>query len=77
MRFFSKIFKKKYSVTIMDESWKPLKTIVKLENIPRIDELIFLETQEIYYKVTSVIHYLNDNHGIFIIVTKYSEEKKF
>jgi hypothetical protein len=77
MSFFSKFFKKKFSVTLMDESWNQLKINVKLKNIPRKDELIYLENLETYYKVTSVIHYLNNKHGIFIIVTKYSEEKKF
>lgn len=77
MSFFSKIFKKKYSVTVMDESWKQLKINVKLTNIPRRDELIYLENLQTYYKVTNVIHYLNNKHGIFIVVTKYSEGKKF
>lgn len=77
MRLFSQIFNKKYSVTLMDEEWKPLKISANFKKIPRRDELIYLEDSQTYYKVTSVIHYLNDKHGIFIIVSKYSEEKKF
>lgn len=76
MSFFGKFFKKKFSVTIMDEAWNQLKINVKLTSIPRRDELIFLENQNTYYKVMNVIHYLNNKHGVFIIVTLYSEEKK-
>jgi hypothetical protein len=77
MSFLNRFFNKKYSVTLMDESWNQFKINVKLNKIPRRDELIYLENQNTYYKVTSVIHYLNNKHGVFIIVAKYSEEKKF
>ena len=62
------MFKRKYSVTILDENWVEMKSSVKLSIIPRANELIYLDTDKKYYRVINVIHYLNDKQGIFLIV---------
>ena len=70
------IFKRKYSVTILDENWGPIKDSLKLFVIPRTDEMIYLDIYQKYYKVLNVVHYLNDKHGIFVIVKVFEQENK-
>ena len=71
------MFKRRYSVTIMNESWKTLKNDTKLHSIPRRDELVYLEEYQKYFNVTNVIHYLNNKHGIFVIVREYYQQNFF
>ena len=68
------MFKRKYSVTILDEKWTQLKTDVRVEYIPRIDELLYLGDK--YYRVLNVVHYLTDKQGIFLIVREFKYEIK-
>lgn len=64
MRLFSK-----YSVSILDKDWKPIKSLVKVKYIPRQGELIYLD-DNVYYRVINVVYYILDKQGIFIIVEK-------
>ena len=70
------MFRKK-SITLINESWEKIDGNLKLVEIPRKNELIYVEKTEIYYKVINVIHYLNDKHGIFVVVEKYANQKIF
>ena len=70
------MFRKK-SITLINESWEKIDANLKLVEIPRKNELIYVEKTEIYYKVINVIHYLNDKHGIFVVVEKYANQKIF
>ena len=72
-----KIFKKRHSITIMNDKWEVLKNNHKLSNLPRNGEFIYLEEYNSYFKVVNVIHYLNNKHGIFIIVREFSQQKFF
>ena len=65
------MFKRKYSVTILDENWGKIKEDLKVTFIPRQNEMIYLGIGK-YLVVTEVIHYLiNGKQGIFIIVRDY------
>jgi len=59
---------RKYSVSILDRKWKPIKEVVKVKHIPRAGEILFFE--ENYYRVINVVHFITDKQGIFIIVEK-------
>ena len=60
------MFKTKYSISILDSKWSVVKNNVKLLFVPRINELIYVNNQ--YYKVLNVIHMLNKNQDIFVVV---------
>ena len=68
------MFKRKYSVTILDENWNKLLVDSKLEFIPRRDEFIFLDSLGKYFKVLNVIHYLTNKQGIFVVVKEFQYE---
>ena len=67
-------FKRKYSVTILDENWSQMRDSLKLFVIPRIDEMIYMDTHKKYFKVINVVHCLNDKHGIFVIVKPFENK---
>jgi len=60
------MFRTKYSVSILDSKWNPLKRGLKLNVIPRCNELIYMDEQ--YFTVLKVIHTLNSKQEIFIII---------
>ena len=62
----SKFFKKR-SITLLDEKWNVIKPNIKVKYIPRCGELIYMEDITLYYEVINVIHYINNNEGIFIV----------
>ena len=78
MNFFKWFYKlficKKYSVSILNKQWQPIKEIIKLKYIPRFGELIFLEDIGKYYEVLNVVYYLNDKQGIFLIVDELEDK---
>ena len=69
------MFKRKYSLTFIDERWDVMKT-QQLFVIPRLNELVYLDTDKKYYQVINVIHYLNKKHGIFIVLTPFENNLK-
>jgi len=62
------MFQSKYTVSILNSKWEPMKRNLKLRVIPRQDEYIFFNEQ--YYEVLKVVHMLNKNQDIFIIVNE-------
>jgi len=62
------MFKTKYTVSILNSKWIPLKMDLKLNVVPRSDELIFMDNQ--YYKVLNIVHMLNEKQGIFVIINE-------
>jgi hypothetical protein len=63
--------KRKYSVSILDENWNIIHNTLFLKIIPRVDEIIYLDTLNKYFRVMNVVHYINDKHGIFIILKDF------
>lgn len=61
------MFIHKYTASLLDSKWVPIKRNLKFIIIPRLDEHILLEGQ--YYQVISIIHVINPI-DIFIIVNK-------
>lgn len=64
------MFKKKYSISILDSKWIPIKRNVKMEVVPRRDEYIWFD--EKYYIVLNVVHSITDKQEVFVVV----EEKE-
>lgn len=64
------MFKKKYTISILDSKWIPIKRSVKMEVVPRRDEYIWLD--EKYYIVLNVVHSITDKQEVFVVV----EEKE-
>jgi hypothetical protein len=64
------MFKKKYTVSMLDSKWVPLKRNIKITIIPRRDEYIWLD--EKYFIVLNVVHSITDKQEVFIVV----EEKE-
>ena len=60
------IFKTKYTISLIDSKWTPLKRNIKFTVLPRKDEFVYFESK--YYVVLNVIHTLNDIQHIFVIV---------
>lgn len=67
-------FKRKYSVTILDENWSQISDSLKLYLIPRIGEMVYSDVHKKYFKVINIIHYLNNKHGIFVIVKPFENK---
>lgn len=68
------MFKRKYSISIIDDNWNKLVDTVNLKYIPRRDELVYIESAKKYFKVLNVIHYLTKNQGIFLVVKPVEQE---
>lgn len=68
------MFQTKYTISILNSKWEPIKRNLKLKVIPREDELIFLD--EKYFNVIKVIHMLNQKQDIFIIIDDLVDDDK-
>ena len=58
----------KYTVTILNSKWNPIKRNVEMFIIPRRDEYIYMDEQ--YYEVLNIVHMLNEKQDIFVIVNE-------
>lgn len=62
------MFKTKYTVSLLNSKWEPIKIKHKLQIIPRRDEYIYLDNQ--YFQVLNVINQFKDKHEIFIVINE-------
>ena len=65
---------RKYKISLMDEKWNMLIPNMRVKNIPRYGELIYLNEQGLYYKVLNVIHNITNKHEIFIIIEIFDKK---
>ena len=68
------MFRTKYTISILNSKWVPLKRNLKLNVIPRCDELIYMHDQ--YFTILKVIHMLNTSQDIFIIIDEMNPKIK-
>lgn len=61
----------KYTVSILNSKWFPIKRNVEMIIIPRRDEYIYMNEQ--YYEVINVVHMLNEKQDIFVIVNEMTK----
>ena len=62
------MFKRKYTVTLLNSKWEVVKRNVNFTIIPRKDEYVYLDEQ--YYEVVNVVHMLNKKQDIFVIINE-------
>jgi len=60
------MFRKKYTVTLLNSKWEILKRNLPFEIIPRKDEFIWLDDQ--YFEVINLVHQIDKKQSIFVIV---------
>jgi len=65
------MFKYRYNVTIVDETWNVLK-IVSLITIPKQEEFIYFDIIGKYYKILQVVHQINKKHKVILVVKEFS-----
>lgn len=64
----------KIRVNIIDEKWNVIKSNFKLQVIPNIHELIYLNDVEKYYRVVNIIHSINNKQNISIVIEEYTDD---
>lgn len=69
------MFRRKYKVTLLNSKWSVVKNDVKLLVLPRRDEYVFFDN--LYYLVLNVVHVLDNEQGIFIIVNETPYQLKY
>jgi hypothetical protein len=62
------MFKKKITVTLIDDKWNIVKNRISFTILPRVGEYIYFD--DVYYEVLNLIHRMDDNKGVFIIVNQ-------
>jgi hypothetical protein len=67
------MFTRKYTVSVLDSKWNVIKNRLKLDAIPRKDELLFFDN--LYYEVMNIVHVLNEKQGIFVIVNEFKHQQ--
>jgi hypothetical protein len=60
--------KKKSRIILSDEKFNIIKNDVKLDFIPRENELLFFDDQKIYWLVLKVIYNISKDNTIWIII---------
>lgn len=68
------MFITKYTTSLLNVKWEPIKRNLKLNVIPRIGEYLYFNEQ--YYEVINIIHMLDDKQEYFIIVNEIGAEIK-
>jgi hypothetical protein len=71
------LFNRKITVTFIDRKWNKIRVNMKVESVPRVNELVYLGKGEDYYKVAQVINWPSQESRIFIVIESLSnlEEK--
>lgn len=68
------MFRRKYTVTVLDSKWNVIKNRLKLNPIPRKDELLFFDG--LYYEVINIVHRIDEKQGIFVVVNSFKHQEK-
>jgi len=68
------MFRRKYTVTVLDSKWNVIKNRLKLNPIPRKDELLFFDG--LYYEVINIVHRIDEKQGIFVVVNPFKHQEK-
>lgn len=62
------LFKKKYTLVLLDSKWNVLEKNLKLRHVPRQKEYIWLKGK--YYQVTHIVHNILPIQQISIVVAE-------
>lgn len=67
------MFSNKYTATLLDSKWNPIKNNVKFNVIPRKNEYLYYTDK--YYHVVNVVHDMTDKHKVLIVIEDISNDK--
>jgi hypothetical protein len=67
------MFNSKYLITLLNEKWEPLKKI-KVKSVPQVNEFLYFEDVQKYYRVINVVHQIAKKQNILVIITEFSAE---
>lgn len=67
-------FRRKYKITLINDKWEIKESNLKLAHIPRYGEFIYLRKKNLYYKVESVIHTIDNKKDIFLVVKIFQQK---
>jgi hypothetical protein len=67
------MFNSKYLITLLNEKWEPLKKI-KVKSVPQVNEFLYFEDVQKYYRVINVVHQIAKKQTIIVIITEFSVE---
>ncbi len=70
-----KIFRN-HTVSVLNEDWDMIIPSLSLKHIPRSGELVYIKKFEDYFIVLNVIHNIEENHGVFIVIKEYQKNNK-
>ena len=56
------MFNKKYTIDLITSKWDRVKSNIKFDSVPNIDEFIYVDNQ--YFKIVNVIHSISKKHNI-------------
>jgi len=65
------MFNSKYLVTFLNEKWEPFKTL-NVKTVPHINEFIYFDDVQKYYRVINVVHQFSKKQKIIVIITEFS-----
>lgn len=65
--------KKKYIVRLLNQAWEQM-GILKVKVVPNKGDFIYIEEMKKYFEILSVVHYVNKNHGIFLIINTLNQQ---
>ncbi len=66
------MFNKKIKISFLNEKWELMASNVKLKYLPRIHELIYLNS--VYYRVANIVHNIGHMQDIYIIIEEYTDD---
>ena len=66
------MFNKKIKISFLNEKWGLMASDVKLKYLPRIHELIYLNS--VYYRVANIVHNIGHMQDIYIIIEEYTDD---
>jgi len=69
------MFIKKNKITFLNEKWELIEENIKINVIPRIYEIIYLNNT--YYRVVNVVHNIKSTQYIYVIIEKYTDDDIF
>ncbi len=65
------MFNSKYLVTFLNEKWEPFKTL-NVKMVPHINEFIYFDDVQKYYRVINVVHQFSKKQKIIVIISEFS-----
>lgn len=72
------MFRRRYSISVLDRNWNPIISVLKTRHVPRASEMLFIEETNKYYRVINVVTSISklNRTGAFVIVEELETNPK-